>query len=119
MPQSNEIEARQPWITTFYASLWKRWKAKRFQKFIDFLKPTPSDLILDIGGYPSNWYPYGDRIARIDILNLEKADLDPNMPRISEYSWYYYWGLKNAAKKFESLLKNFHFSSVRYLMLFK
>jgi len=50
---------------------------------------------------------------------IHPKDLDSNMPRISEYSWYYYWGLKNAAKKFESLLKNFYFSSVRDVMLLK
>ncbi len=51
------------------------------------------------------------------ICYLHPKDLDPKMPRIKEYSWYYYWGLSNALKKFESLLKNFEFSSVREVMI--
>jgi len=47
---------------------------------------------------------------------IHPKDLDPALPRISEYSWYYYWGLNNAAKKFESLLKHFDFSSAREIM---
>ena len=44
---------------------------------------------------------------------IHPKDLDVKMPHIPEYAWHYYWGLNNAAKKFESLLKNFKFSSVR------
>lgn len=44
---------------------------------------------------------------------LHPKDLDPQMPKINEYSWYYYWGLKNAEKKLVSLLKTFKFSSAR------
>ncbi len=44
---------------------------------------------------------------------IHPKDLDPEMPRISQYAWHYYWGLNSATKKFESLLKNFEFSSVR------
>ena len=51
------------------------------------------------------------------ICYLHPKDLDPKMPRIKEYSWYYYWGLNHALKKFESLLKNFEFSSVREVMI--
>lgn len=47
---------------------------------------------------------------------IHPKDLDPLMPRIKEYSWYYYWGLSGTAKKFESLLKNFKFSSARDVM---
>ena len=47
---------------------------------------------------------------------IHPKDLDPEMPRISQYAWHYYWGLTNAASKFESLLKNFKFSSVREVL---
>ena len=50
------------------------------------------------------------------ICYLHPKDLDPGMPRIKEYSWHYYWGLGHALKKFESLLKNFKFSSVQEVM---
>jgi len=47
---------------------------------------------------------------------LHPRDLDTGMPSIKEYSWDYYWGINHALKKFESLLKNFKFSSVREVM---
>jgi len=43
-------------------------------------------------------------------------DFDKDMPRIKEYTWDYYYGINRALKKFESLLKNFKFSSVREVM---
>lgn len=44
---------------------------------------------------------------------IHPKDIDPQMPKIDKYGWHYYWNLKNGLKKFESLLKNFHFGSVR------
>ena len=46
---------------------------------------------------------------------IHPKDLDPNFPRIKDYGWYYYYGLKNAKQKFESLLKEFEFTSVKNL----
>ncbi len=48
---------------------------------------------------------------------IHPQDLEPNIPRIPEYSWYSYYGLKNAIKKFEILLKSFKFSSVQDVIL--
>lgn len=73
------------------------------------------------GGFHLRFWP--NALIKMGINQLNKKgftamcyihpkDLDPNMPRIKEYGWYYYWGLQNALKKFESLLKNFTFSSV-------
>jgi len=47
------------------------------------------------------------------VFYIHPKDLDPEMPRISGYNWTYYWNLKHATKKFESILKNFKFSSIR------
>jgi peptidoglycan-N-acetylglucosamine deacetylase len=44
---------------------------------------------------------------------IHPEDLAPDRPRIPGYPWHYYYGLPGALKKFESLLKNFRFSSVR------
>jgi polysaccharide deacetylase family protein (PEP-CTERM system associated) len=49
---------------------------------------------------------------------IHPKDLDPAMPHIPGYSWHYYWGLKGATKKFESLLRNFRFSSVQEVITF-
>ncbi len=47
---------------------------------------------------------------------IHPKDLDPKMPRLKEYSWHFYWGLNNSLKKYESLLKNFKFTSVREIL---
>tara|TARA_B100001750_G_scaffold248344_1_gene278604 strand:+ start:236 stop:1054 length:819 start_codon:yes stop_codon:yes gene_type:complete len=47
---------------------------------------------------------------------IHPKDLDPQMPKISEYAWHYYWGLDGARNKFESLLKSFEFSSIREII---
>jgi polysaccharide deacetylase family protein (PEP-CTERM system associated) len=44
---------------------------------------------------------------------IHPEDLAPDRPRIPSYTWHYYYGLKGALEKFESLLKNFRFSSVQ------
>lgn len=47
---------------------------------------------------------------------IHPKDLDPDMPKLPQYAWDYYWGLTNASSKFESLLKNFKFNSVREVL---
>ena len=50
------------------------------------------------------------------MLYIHPKDLDPEMPRIKEYNWYYYYNLKSASKKFENLLKDFKFGSVKKVL---
>jgi polysaccharide deacetylase family protein (PEP-CTERM system associated) len=47
------------------------------------------------------------------MFYIHPKDLDVNMPKIDSYSWHYYYNLKNSKNKFESILKNFKFSSIR------
>ena len=47
------------------------------------------------------------------IFYIHPKDLDPNMPKIHEYAWHYYYNLKGATKKFEKILKDFEFISAR------
>ena len=55
-------------------------------------------------------------------LNYQQQDpfdrdkQDPQMPKIPEYAWHYYWGLNGARNKFESLLKSFEFVSIREII---
>ncbi|MDC0450773.1 polysaccharide deacetylase family protein [Nitrosopumilus sp.] len=59
-----------------------------------------------------------NKIEESAMFYIHPKDLDVNMPKIDSYSWHYYYNLKNGKKKFESLLKNFKFSSVRDTYLF-
>jgi polysaccharide deacetylase family protein (PEP-CTERM system associated) len=51
------------------------------------------------------------------IFYIHPKDLDPATPRIPGYAWHNYWGLKEAATKFKSILKSFRFSSVREVLV--
>lgn len=45
------------------------------------------------------------------IFYIHPHDLDPAKPRTPGASWHNYWGLKEATKKTESILKTFRFGS--------
>jgi polysaccharide deacetylase family protein (PEP-CTERM system associated) len=78
------------------------------------------------GGFHMRFLPYP--LLKLGINKLNKSgfpavlyvhpeDLDPERPRLPGYSWHYYWGLKGAKKKLESIIKNFRFSSMREVLL--
>ena len=66
---------KPPGIVLFYRWLWKFWKDRRFQRFVEAIHPSSDCSILDIGGYPVDWYARGDVIGKVDVLNLELAAL--------------------------------------------
>ena len=68
-----------PRVIRFYRWIWRYWKERRFQKFVKALKPQPTEVLLDIGGYPFNWFRRGDVIGKVHVLNLELAILE-NIP---------------------------------------
>jgi len=47
------------------------------------------------------------------MIYIHPKDLDPSMPKIKGYNWYYYYNLKSARSKFENILSKFHFTSVK------
>lgn len=73
----NEVpEHRPPRLIRFYRWIWRFWKERRFQRFVTALHPGPSDVLLDIGGYPFNWFCRGNLIHKVDVLNLELQPLE-------------------------------------------
>ncbi len=77
------------------------------------------------GGFHMRILPFG--LIRYGIRKLNESglnamcyihpeDLAIDRPRLRGYTWHYYYGLKGALKKFESLLKNFKFSSAREVL---
>ena len=47
------------------------------------------------------------------IFYIHPKDLDPEMPKINEYAWHYYYNLNGATKKFEKILSDFKFYTVK------
>jgi len=50
------------------------------------------------------------------VFYIHPKDLDINMPKIESYSWHFYYGKRNIIKKFEKLLKEFHFTTVKEVL---
>ena len=74
------------------------------------------------GGFYLRFFPYWyikwgikkmNQSGNPAMVYIHPKDLDPEMPKIKEYSWYYYFNLKSGTKKFESLLNDFKFDTVR------
>mgnify|MGYP006146919709 FL=1 len=53
------------------------------------------------------------------IFYIHPKDLDPEMPKINEYAWHYYYNLSGATKKFEKILTDFEFCSVKDFLKLK
>jgi polysaccharide deacetylase family protein (PEP-CTERM system associated) len=74
------------------------------------------------GGFYFRFFPYFFLKKGFKKLNKEKKpitfyihpkDLDVDMPKIDSYSWHFYYGKRNIIKKFEKLLKEFEFTSIK------
>ena len=77
------------------------------------------------GGFHLRFLPYWyirsgikkiNKTAKPAVCYIHPKDLDPDMPRIPEYKWHYYYGLNGAIKKFEHLLQDFKFNSIRNVL---
>lgn len=65
-----------PRLIQFYRWMWRFWKERRFVKFVETIQPSSTDILLDIGGYPFNWYRRGGLVKRVDTLNLTLQPMD-------------------------------------------
>ncbi|HTQ51910.1 MAG TPA: class I SAM-dependent methyltransferase [Candidatus Acidoferrales bacterium] len=59
-------------IHTIYRQVFKVWRARRFKLFLRLINPAPSDVLIDIGGYPGFWTSYPQPVKRIDTLNVHE-----------------------------------------------
>jgi hypothetical protein len=75
-----ETSHRPPRLIRFYRWIWRFWKERRFGRFVTTLVPLPTDRLLDIGGYPFNWFARGGVVSLVDVMNLELAPLDGPLP---------------------------------------
>lgn len=67
---------KPPKLIRFYRWLWRFWKEKRFNLFVTALRPSSNETLLDIGGYPFNWFTRGGLVKRVDTLNLTLTPAD-------------------------------------------
>lgn len=60
-------------IHSIYGQIFKIWRKKRFKLFVDYVKPSAEDILLDVGGYPGNWTLHPQLVKRLDILNVHEV----------------------------------------------
>ncbi len=74
------------------------------------------------GGFYLRFFPYFYMKYALKKINKNKKsfifyihpkDLDPEMPKIREYTWNHYYNLKNSTKKFEKILNDFEFTTIK------
>lgn len=64
-------------VHTVYAFISKRWRKRRFELFCQLMRPSPADILLDVGGHPQFWTAHPQPVARIDTLNLHEVQWVP------------------------------------------
>lgn len=63
-------------IQQVYQSIFKIWRAKRFNLFIEKMEPNSSHRMVDVGGYPRFWLSYKPIVGSIDCVNLDDQPWD-------------------------------------------
>ena len=64
-------------VHALYGVIFKLWREKRFRLFLNSIAPKATDTLLDVGGYPKNWIDRPQPVARIDTVNVDPVDWDP------------------------------------------
>jgi hypothetical protein len=64
-------------VNDIYNRLFRIWRSKRFQLFVQTLQPTSQTTILDIGGYPQTWMAHPPVAKSITCINLHRFEWDP------------------------------------------
>ena len=63
-------------IHSIYRKIFKIWRKKRFDLFLKVVKPSSSDILLDVGGYPGTWISQPQPVKQIDTLNVHQVEWD-------------------------------------------
>jgi Methyltransferase domain len=64
-------------VHSIYRQIFKLWRKRRFELFLRLLRPSSSDILLDVGGYPESWTAYPQPVQRIDTLNIHEVPWSP------------------------------------------
>lgn len=104
-------------------------KIDQSQSFLE-LPPSTYHILKNFnlpiaGGFFFRFFPYFflkrgfeklKKQKRPIIFYIHPKDLDPDMPKIEEYSWDFYYGKKNVVKKFDRLLSDFKFTTAKKVL---
>lgn len=65
-------------IYSIYGVIFRLWRERRWRQFLATIRPSPTDLVLDVGGYPWFWTQHELVVQRIDTLNPHVPDWKPS-----------------------------------------
>ncbi len=54
--------------------IFRIWRGKRHERFLQELAPRVGESMIDVGGYPTYWTAYPMPVKRIDCVNLHQYD---------------------------------------------
>jgi Methyltransferase domain len=63
-------------IHDVYKQIFKIWRRKRFDLFVQLLSLQPGQRLIDIGGYPGFWTQHPPVLGTVDTLNVHPVDWD-------------------------------------------
>jgi hypothetical protein len=55
---------------TVYARIFKIWRRKRFELFVQLVSPKSDQRLLDVGGSPAFWTEHPVMFGQVDVLNI-------------------------------------------------
>lgn len=82
------MKIRYETLLPFYLWMWKRWRAKRWERFRRMIAPHVEDTVLDVGGNFSDWNGRKNLVSQVDLLNLTKSEIPPleNSPLMRSFA---------------------------------
>lgn len=63
-------------IHDIYSVIFRYWRSKHFKCFLEIVRPTDAEIILDVGGYPKFWTVHPQPVSRFDVLNVHTIRWD-------------------------------------------
>ncbi|MES2921998.1 MAG: class I SAM-dependent methyltransferase [Verrucomicrobiota bacterium] len=65
------MKIRYETLLPVYHLIWRHWRERRREHFRIRMNPDPAEVVLDVGGCPSEWTGRGAVVGTVDLINLE------------------------------------------------
>lgn len=65
------MKIRYETLLPVYHLIWRHWRERRRKRFQNRMNPNLAQVVLDVGGCPSEWNGRGALFGKVDLLNLE------------------------------------------------
>ena len=66
------MKIRYETLLPVYHFIWRHWRERRRVRFRKLMNPSVTDVLLDMGGCPSEWQGRADVVGKVDLVNLDE-----------------------------------------------